>query len=38
MKNILKTALLGATALAALSSCNTTVGLGRDMCVLGTEM
>jgi predicted small secreted protein len=38
MKNILKTALLGATALAALSSCNTTVGLGRDMRVLGTEM
>jgi predicted small secreted protein len=38
MKNIVKTALLGATALAALSSCNTTVGLGRDMRVLGTEM
>jgi len=38
MKNILKTALLGAIALAVLSSCNTTVGLGRDMRVLGTEM
>ena len=38
MKNIVKTALLGAIALAALSSCNTTVGLGRDMRVLGTEM
>jgi predicted small secreted protein len=38
MKNILKTAHLSATTLAALSSCNTTVGLGRDMRVLGTEM
>jgi predicted small secreted protein len=38
MKSILKTALFGAIALAALSSCNTTIGLGRDMRVLGTEM
>lgn len=38
MKNILKAVFLSVTALAALSSCNTTVGLGRDMRVLGTEM
>ncbi len=38
MKRTLKTALLGIFALAALSSCNTTIGLGRDMRVLGTEM
>ena len=38
MKRILYTALLGAIALAALSSCNTAIGLGRDMRVLGTEM
>jgi predicted small secreted protein len=38
MKRTLKTALLGFITLAALSSCNTTIGLGRDMRVLGTEM
>lgn len=38
MKKILKTSFLYVAALAVLSSCNTTVGLGRDMRVLGTEM
>lgn len=38
MKLNLKTVVLGLAFLAALSSCNTFVGLGRDMRVLGTEM
>ena len=38
MKLTLKTVALGIMALAALSSCNTAIGLGRDMRVLGTEM
>lgn len=38
MKRTLKTIILGLIALTALSSCNTTIGLGRDMRVLGTEM
>lgn len=38
MKRTLKTVSLGIIALAALSSCNTAIGLGRDMRVLGTEV
>ena len=38
MKLTLKTVAIGIMALAALSSCNTAIGLGRDMRVLGTEM
>ena len=38
MKLTLKTVSLGLMALAALSSCNTAIGLGRDMRVLGTEV
>ncbi len=36
----MKAILLSIAALAgfALSSCNTTIGLGRDMRILGTEM
>ena len=35
---IMKTIVLAAIALALLPSCNTTIGLGRDMRVLGAEM
>ncbi|MFM2198585.1 MAG: hypothetical protein RLZZ505_2017 [Verrucomicrobiota bacterium] len=38
MKSTLKSVTLGIIGLAALSSCNTTIGLGRDIRVLGTEM
>jgi predicted small secreted protein len=38
MKRTTKLAFLGVIAIAALASCNTTIGLGRDMRVLGTEM
>jgi predicted small secreted protein len=38
MKRTLKTVALGIMALAALPSCNTAIGLGRDMRVLGTEV
>lgn len=38
MKRTTKLTLLGVIAIAALASCNTTIGLGRDMRVLGTEM
>jgi predicted small secreted protein len=38
MKSTLKTAALGIMALTSLSSCNTAIGLGRDMRVLGTEV
>lgn len=36
----MKATLLGIAALTgfALSSCNTTIGLGRDMRILGSEM
>jgi predicted small secreted protein len=35
MKRTTKLAFLGVIAIAALASCNTTIGLGRDMRVLG---
>jgi predicted small secreted protein len=38
MKTTLKSVALGIIGLVALSSCNTTIGLGRDIRVLGTEM
>lgn len=38
MKRTMKSALLSIIAITALASCNTTIGLGRDMRVLGTEM
>lgn len=38
MKRTMKLLLLGIIAIAVLPSCNTTIGLGRDMRVLGTEM
>ena len=38
MKRTLKTGIFGIMALAALSSCNTTIGMGRDLRSLGTEM
>lgn len=38
MKRTMKRILLSAIALALFPSCNTTIGLGRDMRVLGTEM
>jgi predicted small secreted protein len=38
MKLTMKRILLSVIALAVLPSCNTTIGLGRDMRVLGTEM
>jgi predicted small secreted protein len=38
MKITMKRILLSVVALAAFPSCNTTIGLGRDMRVLGTEM
>ena len=38
MKRTMKLILLSAIALALLPSCNTTIGLGRDMRVLGAEM
>lgn len=38
MKRTTKLTLIGVIAIAALASCNTTIGLGRDMRVLGTEM
>ena len=38
MKRTMKLILLGVIALAALPACNTTIGLGRDMRVLGAEM
>jgi predicted small secreted protein len=34
----MKRILLSLIALAVLPACNTTIGLGRDMRVLGTEM
>ena len=34
----MKTILLGLISIAAFTSCNTTIGLGRDMRVLGAEM
>lgn len=34
----MKAILLGLISIAAFASCNTTIGLGRDMRVLGTEM
>lgn len=34
----MKRILLSVIALAAFPSCNTVIGLGRDMRVLGTEM
>lgn len=34
----MKVILLAIISIAALSSCNTTIGLGRDMRVLGAEM
>jgi predicted small secreted protein len=38
MKRTTTFTLLGVIAIAALASCNTTIGLGRDMRVLGAEM
>ncbi len=38
MQRIMKPILLGLIALASLPSCNTTIGLGRDMRILGAEM
>lgn len=38
MKRTMKLALLSVIAITTLASCNTTIGLGRDMRVLGTEM
>jgi predicted small secreted protein len=38
MKLTMKLTLLSIIAVATLASCNTTIGLGRDMRVLGTEM
>jgi predicted small secreted protein len=38
MQRTMKTALLSLIAIAVLPACNTTIGLGRDMRVLGTEM
>lgn len=38
MKRTTKLTLLGVIAIAALASCNTTIGLGRDMRVLGAEV
>jgi predicted small secreted protein len=38
MKTTLKSVAFGIIGLVALSSCNTTIGLGRDIRVLGTEM
>jgi predicted small secreted protein len=38
MKRTMKLTFLSIIAIAALSSCNTTIGLGRDMRVLGAEM
>lgn len=38
MKRTMKLLLLSVIAVAVLPSCNTTIGLGRDMRVLGTEM
>lgn len=37
-KAYMKLILLSLAAIAALSSCNTTIGLGRDMRILGSEM
>jgi predicted small secreted protein len=34
----MKMILIGIATALAFSSCNTTIGLGRDMRVLGTEM
>ena len=34
----MKAILLGLISIAAFPSCNTTIGLGRDMRVLGAEM
>ena len=34
----MKSILLGIISLATFTSCNTTIGLGRDMRVLGSEM
>lgn len=38
MNRSMKLFLLSLISIAALSACNTTIGLGRDMRVLGTEM
>ncbi len=38
MKRTLKTVVIGIIALASLSSCNTIIGLGRDMRIAGSEM
>jgi predicted small secreted protein len=38
MKRTLKLAFLSVIAIAAFPACNTAIGLGRDMRVLGTEM
>ncbi|MEP2776951.1 MAG: hypothetical protein ABJQ29_12210 [Luteolibacter sp.] len=38
MKLSLKPIVLGLASVAILSSCNTTIGLARDMRVLGAEM
>lgn len=38
MKRTLNTIFISIVTLITLSSCNTAIGLGRDMRVLGTEM
>jgi len=38
MKRTLNTIFISIITLITLSSCNTAIGLGRDMRVLGTEM
>jgi predicted small secreted protein len=38
MKITMKLTILSVITIAALASCNTTIGLGRDMRVLGAEM
>lgn len=38
MKRTLNTIFINIIILITLSSCNTAIGLGRDMRVLGTEM
>lgn len=38
MKRFIKTFLAASLAIAGFASCNTTIGLGRDMRVLGEQM